>query len=66
MYKSVEELPLFLKASDLADILQISLPKALELIHSKGFPKMDRELTGKRIIIPKQAFIRWAEENQVL
>ncbi|MBB6218220.1 hypothetical protein HNQ80_004360 [Anaerosolibacter carboniphilus] len=65
VYKSVDDLPLFLKVSDLADVLQISIPKASELVHSDGFPKLDRQLSGKRIIIPKQAFIKWAEENMV-
>ena len=65
IYKSIDDLPLFLKIKDLADILQISEPKAREIAYSEGFPMLDRELTGKRIVIPKLAFINWAEQNMV-
>lgn len=64
-YKTVDDLPLFLKITDLADILQVSEPKAREIAYSRGFPIMDREITGRRIVIPKLAFISWAEENMI-
>lgn len=65
IYKSIDDLPLFLKVKDLADVLQVSEPKAREIAYSEGFPILDRELTGKRIVIPKLAFINWAEQNMV-
>ena len=65
IYKSIDDLPLFRKVKDLADILQISEPNAREIAYSEGFPMLDRELTGKRIVIPKLAFLSWAEQNMV-
>jgi len=65
IYKSMDELPLFLKLADLADILQVSEPKAREIVYTEGFPLLNRQLTGKRIVIPKLAFIKWAEQNMI-
>lgn len=64
-YKTLDDLPLFLSVKDLADVLQISEPKAREIAYSDGFPIMDRNLTGRRIVIPKMAFLNWAEQNMV-
>ena len=59
-YKSVDELPLGLNADQVGDILGISRTKAYELVKSEGFPKIQ---LGKRIVIPKDAFIRWIEQQ---
>ncbi|MCF6461465.1 helix-turn-helix domain-containing protein [Clostridium sp. Cult3] len=64
-YKTLEDLPLFMSVKDLADVLQLSEPKAREIAYSDGFPIMDRNLTGRRIVIPKMAFLNWAEQNMV-
>ncbi len=64
-YKTLEDLPLFLNIQDLADVLQLSLPKAREIAYSDGFPIMDRRLTGRRLVIPKREFLDWAEQNMV-
>ena len=64
-YKTLEDLPLFLNIQDLADELQLSLPKAREIAYSDGFPIMDRRLTGRRLVIPKREFLDWAEQNMV-
>lgn len=64
-YKTLDDLPLFMSVKDLADVLQISEPKAREIAYSDGFPIMDRNLTGRRIVIPKMAFLNWAEQNMV-
>lgn len=64
-YKTLDDLPLFLTIKDLADVLQVSEPKAREIAYSEGFPMLDRGLTGKRIVIPKNGFLDWAKENMI-
>jgi len=59
-YKSYEELPLFLNASDLAKVMGIAPSSAYELMHEKGFPVLK---SGSRLLIPKAQFIKWVEEN---
>lgn len=63
LYKTLDELPLFLSIKDLADVLQISEPIAQRIAYSNGFPILDRGITGKRMLIPKFAFMDWAKEN---
>ena len=65
IYKSIDDLPLFLKVKDLANVLQVSEPKAREIAYSEGFPMLDRGLTGKRIVIPKLAFLSWVKQNMI-
>lgn len=55
---SVEQLPLSLTVEDVSRILGIGKQNAYELCHSEGFPSV---MIGRRIIIPKLAFIRWME-----
>ena len=38
-YKSYEDLPLFLNAELVAQVLGISLAGAYDLLHSEGFPR---------------------------
>lgn len=45
---------------EMAVSLGISRPKAYELVHSKGFPKIN---VGKRIIIPVANFEIWLSEQ---
>ncbi|TYQ18275.1 UNVERIFIED_CONTAM: excisionase family DNA binding protein [Acetivibrio alkalicellulosi] len=52
----VEQLPLSLTVSDISRILRIGKQNAYDLCHSKGFPSVQ---IGKRIIVPKPAFIEW-------
>ena len=40
IYKSYDELPLFLNANMVANLLGISQSSAYELMHEKGFPAM--------------------------
>lgn len=52
---------LILTVEEAAQILQISLKSAYKnLITLPGFPV---KKIGKRLIIPKAAFMRWLEEN---
>lgn len=57
-YKTIEELPLSLTVEDVSRVLGIGKQNAYELCHSEGFPSV---IIGRRIIVPKLAFIRWME-----
>ncbi len=57
-YCNVDDLPLSLTVEDIGDIMGLSKNKAYELCHSKGFPCV---IVGRRMIIPKLAFLKWLE-----
>ena len=59
-YKSYDELPLCLNAETVAKVLGIAPSSAYELMHEKDFPAMR---IGNRIVVPKEAFIRWVERH---
>jgi len=59
-YKSYDELPLFLQADLISDVLGISISSAYELMHEKGFPALR---IGSRIVVPREKFIQWVDEN---
>ena len=59
-YKSYDELPLFLNAVTVAKVLGIAPSSSYELMHEKDFPALR---IGNRIVIPKEAFIRWVEQH---
>lgn len=58
IYKSYEELPLFLNAEMVARLLGISPSSAYELMHEKGFPVLR---VGNRMVVPKEKFRQWVE-----
>ncbi len=60
VYKSYDEIPLYLNAEILAKVLGVSRASAYELMHEKGFPSMR---IGARLVVPKERFIAWAESN---
>ena len=60
IYKSYDELPLMLSVQDVADVLGISISGSYELVKEKGFPRLK---IGARIVVPKEKFIRWVEDN---
>ena len=59
-YKSYDELPLFLNAATVAKVLGVAPSSAYELMHEKDFPALR---IGNRIVVPKEAFIYWAEQH---
>ena len=63
MYTDFQELPVFLSIKDVSKVLQISEPKAREIVYSDGFPIFRRALTGRRILIPKDGFIKWIKNQ---
>ena len=58
VYKSYDELPLFLNAKMVAQVLGVSISTAYELLHDPGFPTLR---VGSRMVVPKEKFIQWAE-----
>lgn len=60
IYKSYEELPLFLNAEMIAKLLGISPSSSYELMHEKGFPVLR---VGNRLVVPKEKFRQWVEEQ---
>lgn len=58
IYKSYEELPLFLNANMVAGLLGVSPSSAYELMHEKGFPSLR---IGNRLLVPKDQFQIWVE-----
>ena len=59
-FKSYDELPLFLNAKTVAQVLGVSPSSGYELMHQKDFPALK---IGKRIVVPKERFIQWVEQN---
>lgn len=59
-YKSYDDLPLMLSVPQLGNVLGISRAGAYTLVKQKGFPSLS---VGGRIIIPKDKFIAWIEDN---
>lgn len=60
IYKSYDELPLFLNAEIVANLLGISTTAAYELMHEKDFPVLK---IGSRMIVPKEKFKEWVEDK---
>lgn len=60
IYKSYDELPLFLNADTVAKTLGIAISSCYELLKEKDFPSIT---IGNRIVVPKEAFIQWVEEK---
>ena len=58
--KSYDDLPLFRNASLVARVLGVSISTAYELMHEPGFPVLR---VGSRMVVPKEKFIRWTEEQ---
>lgn len=55
---SIDELPLTLTVEEVAAILGICKANAYSLCHSKDFPAIK---VGKRLVIPRPAFLLWME-----
>ena len=61
-FKSMEDLPSFLNADDIAAYIGISRTNAYYLFHRKGFPKLK---LGKRLVVQKEKFLKWIDENSM-
>ena len=60
IFTNYDQLPLFLNANTVAQVLGVSISSAYELMHEKGFPALR---VGNRIIVPKEKFCQWVEKQ---
>ena len=56
VYKSYDELPLFLNAETVARVLGVSPSSGYELMHEPDFPVLK---IGNRLVVPKEKFVEW-------
>ena len=61
MYKTKEEMPLFLTVMDVANLLGISRASAYELVKQENFPKL--KIVQGRTIIPRDRLLEWLDEQ---
>ena len=59
-FKDYSELPLFLNAEVVAKVLGVSPSSGYELMHEPDFPVLK---VGSRMVVPKEKFIQWVEQN---
>lgn len=59
-YRSYDELPLFLNAKMVAQVLGVSPSSGYELMHEPDFPVLK---VGSRMVVPKEQFIRWVQDH---
>jgi predicted DNA-binding transcriptional regulator AlpA len=60
IYKTYEELPLFLNAELVGKVLGIAPSSSYELMHETDFPVLK---VGSRMVVPKEKFIQWVETH---
>lgn len=58
--RNSDERLITLSVEDVANVLGVSRATAYNLANSKGFPILR---IGKRMVVPKAAFIKWIEKN---
>ena len=61
IYKTKEEMPLFLTVIDVANLLGISRASAYELVRQENFPKL--KIVQGRTIIPRDRLLEWLDEQ---
>ena len=61
MFKSEDELPMFLTVMDVANRLCISRASAYELVREGNFPKL--KIVQGRTIIPRDRLLEWLDEQ---
>jgi hypothetical protein len=61
-YSTIEDLPMFLSAQDVAGMMSICLAHAYELFHSKDFPSIR---IGRRLLVSKLAFVNWMQDPKL-
>ena len=60
MFKSYDEMPLFLNAEMVAKALGVATSTAYELMHEKDFPALK---IGSRLLVPKEKFRLWVDNK---
>lgn len=61
IYKSKDEIPMFLTVMDVANLLGISRASAYELVREDNFPKL--KIVQGRTIIPRDRLLEWLDEQ---
>ena len=61
IYKSREDMPMFLSVIDVANLLGISRASAYELVRDENFPKL--KIVQGRIIVPRDRLLEWLDEQ---
>jgi len=61
MYKSKDEMPMFLTVMDVANLLGISRASAYELVREDNFPKL--KIVQGRTIIPRDRLLEWLDDQ---
>lgn len=59
-YKSYDDLPPFLNAEMVSQVLGISPASSYELMHEPEFPTLR---IGNRMVVPKERFVQWVETH---
>ena len=59
-YKSYEDLPLFLNANMVAELLGVSISKCYDLMNETDFPALRM---GSRVVVSKDKFRQWVEQR---
>ena len=57
---SYEDIPLFLNAHLLSEVLGVSISTAYEVMHEPGFPVLR---VGSRMVVAKEKLIQWVAEH---
>lgn len=57
--RSYDELPLFLNANLVSQVLGVSISTAYELMNESGFPVLR---VGNRMVVPKEKFVEWVSQ----
>ena len=60
IYKSYDELPLFLNATTVAKVLGVSPSSSYDLMHKPDFPVLK---VGSRVVVPKEIFVKWVSQH---
>ena len=61
IYKTKDEMPMFLTVMDVANLLGISRASAYELVRVDNFPKL--KIVQGRTIIPRDRLLEWLDEQ---
>ena len=59
-FTNYDQLPLFLNANTVAQVLGVSISSAYELMHEQVFPSVR---IGSRFVVPKDKFQQWVERQ---
>lgn len=60
LYKSFEDLPVMLRAEDVAEVLGIARGNAYALMRRKDFPTI---CLGKRMMVPRDKLLEWIDQQ---